>query len=226
MKLESIILIALSLIVAIVVGFIRKKQYGYPTQQVILFTTLTCLYGVIGTKILFMIEHINLGIKLNGVSFYGAVFFIPIAMFITTKITKEDYKKAMDFFGPYILSTLGIMRIGCYLSGCCSAHRIIFMHQQIVPPIQLIEAILDLILFISLLIYHDKINKNNTGTLYPKIMIGYSFIRLIMENYRDTPKDVIGMSRGQWYSIIAFILATIAIAIINNQKTKRTNKKY
>ena len=225
MDTTGLILLSSALALAISLSLVRKKEYNFTTVKALVFTVLTCLFGFVGTKLLYMLEHLEYGILFNGVSFFGSVFFIPIAMFVLTRFTKDSFGKCMDFFGPYILPTVGIMRIGCYIGGCCGAHRIIFMGQQIVPPIQLVEFVFDFVIFIALLLYHQKYCKNETGTLYPKVMIGYSFVRLIMEHYRDTDKDVIGMSRGQWYAITAFIVGIIVLAVLKAIRLKHQTQK-
>ena len=233
MNFSTLLPLSLALIIALVISIFRRKEYNFSLTKSIVFTILTCIYGFVGTKILFMIEHLENGISFGGVSFYGAVFFIPIALFFTSLITKEKFFKCLDYFGPFILSTLAVMRIGCYISGCCSAHRIIFMGKQIVPPIQIIEFIFDILIFVFLVLldHHDKNENKIYGLVYPKVMVGYGFIRLIMEHFRDTPKDVIGMSRGQWYSIVAFLIGFIFLSIYpyivnkNKQKTLKTHEK-
>ena len=223
------ILLSLALIVALSASLNRCKTFGYSKKKAIILTLLTCAYSCAGVKLLYILENIGKPIVfgLSGVSFYGAMFFLPIGLLITSLVTKDKFLDYMDFLGPYNISTLGIMRIGCYISGCCSAHKIILMNRQLVPPIQLIEATLDIGLFFFLILYEKYANDKTKGLQYPRMLIAYSFIRMVMECFREAPVNFCGLTNGQWFSIIAFVAGCIMTVIIRNLKTTKseTQKK-
>jgi prolipoprotein diacylglyceryltransferase len=43
------------------------------------------------------------------------------------------------------------------------------------------------------------------GLLYPYIMIFYGCLRFVLEFFRDTPKDWLYFSHGQWFSVVSVI---------------------
>lgn len=199
----------------------RRDRFGYSVTKSIVLSLILLPIGFIAAKLWYEIENWGAPFSFKaGFSFYGTVLFVPLEQIVTAKIAKIPYDDLMDFTAPYGALCLGINRIGCMLNGCCGAAPIIVRGYEVTPPIQLIECVLDLLLFLFLL-YREKTDRILVkGEQTCVFTICYAFIRLIMEFYRDTPKEHFGMSNGQW---LAIVTALIAYVILNVLRSKLRN---
>ena len=187
----------------------RGKKQKKKTGTVFAMTLFFILVSLAGAKILYYLENISVlmtrGIRLNGVSFFGAVFLAPLGGLLATKITGEKWRDLMDFYTPSLVLMLAVLRVGCYVSGCCGGISVTLGGIYIsVFPAQLTECAGDLLILAGLLLYEKYWDR--TGRLYPFFMVYYGCLRFLLEFVRDTSKNLLGMSHGQWFSVIAVII--------------------
>lgn len=220
------LMIIISLILMIIVNVVRAKKYGYKILFGVVTAILVNVFAILGAFLMYKLEMLPYKEKGNGLSFYGTVFFLPIFMFIIGKIFKKNIKDYSDYWSLTVPMELAIVRIGCYLAGCCYGITTKYgVHFPFDPegvnrvPVQLIEMVLDFIVF-GLLIINEK-NKKNKGLGYPIFMMFYGIIRFIIECFRTNPKIILGLSNAHIFSIISFIVGIIFIIKIlfnHNQK--------
>ena len=74
-------------------------------------------------------------------------------------------------------------------------------------PTQLMDGFGDMAILVFLLIAEARGFAKNKG--YSLFLISYGIIRFFLEFVRDTPKDWLGLSHGQWFS-----MAGIGIALL------------
>ena len=212
-----------ALIACLVLSFLRRKQAPLPLFSSLVVSILLIVYGVLGARALGIIESGD--ISASTYSFFGALYMAPLGLFVTAKILKISPVECINFYGLYVPIILAILRIGCFIEGCCGAGEITVGSKTVTPPIQLIESGCDLIIFALLFIQSDILYKKNKperpALIYAQFALLYSFIRLVMENYRLTQKDIAGMSEGQWLSILTFVVSGVILYIYKN----KTNKK-
>jgi len=128
-------------------------------------------------------------------------------------------------------------RIGCTFSGCCygieyhGPFSLMYPAELITPgvndeladfprfPIQPLEALLELILFVVLLLI--LIKKEDSFALTPTYLLCYSVIRFCDEFLRgDSARGIWGpFSTSQWISLIIFV-STIIYLIVSARKKK------
>lgn len=167
----------------------------------------------------------------GGGVFYGGLFGGLLAAFIYCKKKKLDYKYYASILTPAIPLFHFFGRIGCFLSGCCygieSKFGFIFHHSLIESanevrrfPIQLVEALCNLILFIVL--YKLRNNKKIKDYLLNIYLISYAIIRFILEFFRgDSYRGFIwGLSTSQFISIL-LIIVNIGYLILSYNKKKK-----
>ena len=119
---------------------------------------------------------------------------------------------------------LGTIRIGCFLEGCCGGVVCTLGNNSFKWPTQIMEAFLDFGILVWLLIIESRSDKRR-GLLYPRFMISYGLVRFIIEFFRDTPKDWLGLSHGHWFSIVSFVAGLVWIAIsIKRKQTVKIRK--
>ncbi len=156
------------------------------------------------------------------------------------------YLKKQKFdVDPYIgIGTLCIPlfhffgRIGCFMSGCCygieSQHGLYFNY-SVAPgcsgvkriPVQLIEAGVELLLFLILFFLFDK--KKQTGKfIFNSYMISYAIARFFIEFLRgDTYRGFIGVfSTSQFISILILVFYIVyGIIFIMKYRHDKGNSK-
>ena len=124
-------------------------------------------------------------------------------------------------------------RVGCFLAGCCYGCEtdlpigVIYTNPvggvpTGVPllPVQLIETVMNLILFALLMLYDKKTrNKQHRMTMPCLYGIGYGVIRFILEYFRyDSIRGfLLGLSTSQWISILIFALCVTGILIMKRK---------
>ena len=183
----------------------RRQKYGLSRLGGLYFATMVLIFGIVGCKILYTLENINLVIKngfsFGGFSFYGAVFLIPIAMPLIGKTQKLSWRSTLDSSAICILTMLGTIRFGCFLNGCCGGNVYCIGSYSFTLPTQLIECACDLVILFALLKW--EANGNVRGFLYPRFLLLYGSARFFIEFLRNTTKDWLSLSHAQWFCIVA-----------------------
>lgn len=218
-------LFALSVILAFVFSTCRAKRYPIPAWKAVVLTALCVVYGYSGAKLLYLIEYPRASLTLTGgMSFFGSVYFIPVAIVLSALILRVDCTAALDFVTPYVPWALAFLRVGCFLTGCCAGRPITVFGSTFTPPVQLMECVLD-VLICALLLYLEwkgKLSKMR----YPVFMACYAVVRLLMEPMRNTPKDILFLSRGQWLSILSLLIGGgLLLAWYYRQSSGQKRKK-
>ncbi len=216
----------IGLIGMILLCWFRRKRYGYSKAFSVITALLLAVMGFIGAKLLYIIENLHKvtekGISMNGVSFFGTVFFMPLALLIIAKIAKTDYKPYLDYCTPSGILMLTCIRTGCFLNGCCKGVFFWYKNRPVIFPSQLLECVLDLILLYIIYAKQDKVQE---GSLYVIFMGGYGILRFIVEFTRDTNVTAVGLSNGHIFSIICIAIMVVHIVIQKQGKTKTVEDK-
>ena len=216
---------------AMVLGFVltlvlmllksRRERYRLSYLQSIVFSTTELICGILGCKLLFILENLSWVQKneftFGGFSFYGAVFLVPLVMPLVCKLIKIDLRDCLDHSAICIIAMLGAIRFGCYLNGCCGGQVFQIGDYYFTLPTQLIESAVDFLILFLLL--RDEKKGTAHGLLYPKMMLLYGGARFFIEFLRNTTKDWLFLSHAQWFSIIAVILGVTFGILLKKQKT-------
>lgn len=198
----------------------RRKIFSLSIFQSVLITVFLTVAGVLGAKILFILENIKEtlenGISLSGVSFFGSVFFIPMIMPLVGKLFKLKFGETLDICGPCVAIMIGCLRIGCLMQGCCGGWVVQLGDISFVWPTQLMEFVCDIVILIWLLRF-EKL-KQMKNLLYPLFMISYSVIRFFIEFLRYKSELWLGLGHGQWFAILAIVLGVSWIFVVLKKK--------
>jgi len=219
---------------AYVIGFVamtlllamRAERYKLKKYQAIIISFVLFLFGFIGAKILFILENLP---KLNtgGVSFYGSVFFIPIALPLLALIMRKKPASIIDFCAPGVVIILTFIRVGCFVSGCCAGIRVNMFGSYVILPSQMLECFLDIFLLDCLLTAER--NGKFKNLLYPLFMLCYGIMRFLVEFTRENggggehiySRDMSVLSEGQVLSLFAIFIALCVFAVSYSYKRKR-----
>lgn len=197
---------------------IQSKWYQIKIWKSIVIAFLLTISGTIGTKIMFYIENHNL----EGISFFGAVFFIPIIFLIYAIVIRVKYSDIVDICAPAICVMLVIMKIQCLFGGCCCG---VVLHtlsggKQIRFPSQILEMISALVLCIVLLLFAKK--ESYRGKIYPCFLVLYGISRFILNCFREEFYTTeMFLPYGNIWSLVAIVLGVTWIILINKQILSR-----
>jgi phosphatidylglycerol:prolipoprotein diacylglycerol transferase len=203
----------------------RRTIYGIKPLKAFLFATAVLFSGILGCKLLYIVENIELvkrdGLTFGGFSFFGAALLVPLLMLLFGLAFRMNWSDTLDNSAINVLGMLGTIRIGCFLNGCCGGTMCHIGTRNFTWPTQLLEAVCDFGILAWLLIIESRPN-NRRGLLYPRFLISYGVVRFIIEFMRDTPKDWLGLSHGQWFSIVA-VIAGIGWIVIATKRKRATD---
>lgn len=186
----------------------RRQQLGFSRVKATAFTLALTVCGVASVKILYILENfqetLEYGITLGGMSFFGAVFLVPLFMYPVGRLLSLRFEQTADICALCVLAMIGLIRVGCFFSGCCGGTLVELGSLMFCWPTQAVESIGDFAILAALYDYHKR--GIHTGELYPMFMIGYSILRFIVEFFRATPKDWLGLGHGHWFAIAALMI--------------------
>lgn len=194
----------------------RRKQYSLSAGKACLYTLLLLITGIAGAKLLYFFEC---GMEsFSGMSFFGAVYLVLLAMPIIGLAFKLKPKDSLDACAPCVAVIVGFQRFGCYCAGCCGGIPI--GNSSRTWPTQLMEGFGDMAIM-ALLLRLEQEGKMK-GYAYPIFLITYGILRFVIEFVRVTPKDWHGFSHGQCFALAGIMLAVLFMIGDINGKNKQT----
>jgi len=195
-----------------------SQRYGIKYWKATMLTIVLTITGTIGTLLMYWIENGYIG----GISFYGAVFFVPIAFLFISPVLKIKYKKAMDLCAVGECIMLALMKIHCIMGGCCIG-RVLFINSDGIDirfPSRIAEMIFALVIFTVL--FYWAIKNKHTGELYVWYLILYGCVRFILNIFREVwVEKEMPLPYGNIWSLISVLIGIIALVIINNKEKKQ-----
>lgn len=240
--------------VAGIFACVVARKRGLDDNNIIIILLFTAIGVILGGHILYGITNIglfpiifesncfselikNLQAVFGGAVFYGGLIGGIIAAYITMRVMKLDLKQHTDILTLAIPLFHSLARVGCFLGGCCYGIECEFgitvTGNTLVPsindvsrfPVQLLEAVFNIILFIVLYLLYKK--TLTVGSLQGKLiyiyLISYSIIRFFDEFLRgdEVRGFVLGISTSQFISILIFALTVLILVILHiNDKRK------
>lgn len=196
------------------------RLYKQPIWKLLIATVLLTLVGTAGTLLMAYIEQGSFG----GLSYYGAVFLVPIAFAIVAFLLWMPYAKLLDLCAMGECMMLALMRVNCLISGCCAGRTLWTMKDGTVVrfPNQIAELVISLLL-LALLIYWAYRQPQRCGSLYAWYMVLYGSIRFVLNFMREEwelwdPSKRFPMATI--WSIIAVAIGVTWLLCRNRRKAK------
>lgn len=154
-------------------------RYKIRLRKSIPIAVYAALCGTLSTYLWFFLENRWFG----GISFFGAVFLVPLAFLAVPRLFRESYENMMDVFAPGICMMLAIMKVQCLTSGCCQGRELYVGDTILRFPSPLAELANGLLLMIILLAM--ALRPKGRGMLYPWYMILYGCTRFVLQFFRE-----------------------------------------
>ncbi|CFX90419.1 Prolipoprotein diacylglyceryl transferase [Syntrophomonas zehnderi OL-4] len=216
-------MLAVAIIVAIFGLTKMFKREGYDPNTAIDLVIILIITGVLGARLAYIVVYQWQDFLMNpaavlipgaegfqGLIWYGALF-IALPVFIWY-VRRKNYPlwNMLDIFAPFVALGYAIVRIGCFLEGCCygnvtnSALGVVFPTVDHLTrfPTQLFSSALNFILFALLIWYYPRRKFN--GQIFIFYLMGYSVYRFIIEYFRDNIIFYGPFSMGQVVTLVIF----------------------
>ncbi|MCS7165141.1 MAG: prolipoprotein diacylglyceryl transferase [Candidatus Calescibacterium sp.] len=208
----SFLIVLISMYLGGKIGYLIFNDYKYTSFWKMLFDIISPFEG--------------------GLTIIGSIFFAILGLMVSSKIYKVNFLELSDLFALVAPFSVFIGRIGCLLAGCCYGKEStwgIFLHGKIRYPVQIIESLLSLLVFIYFL-YTLK-SKSYPGRYLLSFLLLYSMIRFIVEFFRESERVFLFFSWAQIFSILIMLVSGITILTIrrggdiNNARNKYNDQK-
>lgn len=233
----------LMLAIAFLVGIIgiskMAKPYGIKFDTVVDLGIWIIVGAVIGARAAYVITEFRYFLTVpwwnvfmvgsGGLAFHGGLIGGFLAGYWFVSYKKIYPWKLADIAAPIIALGYSIVRIGCFMNGCCYgkvsnvpwALRCAAGDSALRHPTQLYSMLGSFILF--LILFRLRNHRHFSGYLFLLYVGLYSVMRFIVEIFRESPMAFPWLSLAQ---LVCIILATVAFGLIwffeHRSRTRRT----
>ncbi len=243
------LMIVIGIILANLLALCVLKKFRQELNDVIILEAYAFLGGFFGAKLLYFavsykqiewkriteIEYFN-QLMQSGFVFYGGLILALVFVLGAGQLHKLPAKEFLRDFIFLIPLIHCFGRIGCFFAGCCygipydGIGAVVFPeHSLAVPgvplyPVQLVEAVLLMLISLTILILRLKLAWKYTVETY---LVAYGIVRFILEFYRydDARGGLYKVSTSQWISLL-LIVAVIVSLLYSRLKLKQEKKTY
>lgn len=215
-----IILLSISTALSFVWLFvINRKKLNAKWWEILIISIMHTIIGVGCVKIFAILESGFDPAKINNLSMFGGIFFMPITYIIYAKIKKLPILFVIDIFTISLVVTLLLARINCLHAGCCLGKSI---NYDLRYPTREIEIVYDSIFIaISVFFIHKGIFRNKIFFTY---LLSYGTLRFVLEFMRESESSGI-FHIGHVWSMFSILFAIVALIIMKYlQKEKPFNE--
>ena len=214
---QMLMFYALGTLALIAIMLTLRKNYQMPAIKSVLFALSCGVAGIPSTKLMFLLENGDI----DGASFFGAVFFMPLFILPFVFLLRIKYIDALDLIPPGGILMCGIVKINCFLVGCC-AGKILRYDAQGLPvrfPSQLTE-MTACFLICAVLIILIK-NGKCRGHIYPVLLVVYGMVRFILNFFREGEDFLVGLQIGNFWALIAVIAGAAWLLLAYHFEAKK-----
>jgi phosphatidylglycerol:prolipoprotein diacylglycerol transferase len=235
-------MLAVAVLFAIVGISKRFKEEGYDSEKVLDMVIILVVTGLLGSRLAYIalfewedfLSHPGIFFSLTGGGFSGLVWYggftaSVLAFIIYIRHQGYSFWKMADIFSPFLALAYAVVRIGCFLNGCCygkvseSACAVVFpfVDELSRHPTQLYSSAINFVLFAVLLWYYPR--RKFSGQIFIFYLLGYSVYRFIIEFFRENWVFFGHLSVSQIYSLI-LLAAGISLYIWRRSTVERLGK--
>lgn len=184
-----ILIIGIAFLISFIV-FYKISKKNYIKLDIIYIYVINIVGFAIGSKLMSLISN-NIKITIynfinSGYSFVGGIIGSIVLVALYCKKYKIDFINILSNFMVIYPLIYSISKIGCFLNGCCyGSIKINYINYKF--PLQLVDSIIMLILFIILLV-----KSNKQKTLVIGMFLGiFNMVRFLEDYVRDSRNIII-----------------------------------
>ncbi|MBE6741958.1 MAG: prolipoprotein diacylglyceryl transferase [Ruminococcaceae bacterium] len=200
---------------------IKNQCSGRVASWAIAFVELLLMFAVMlvsAKPIANGISVVFLGAESD--NYFYNIFALPLILMLIAIIFQFSPLRFTDFVAPANALVLIFYKIACYCFGCCfgvETEKFGMYNactERVEFPVQLVEIICAVIMFIVLLVVRHKKN-HKPGILFPLFMLMYCGSRFISEFWRDDYPTVLGQLKGYHIQcIVGFVEGLILLFVV------------
>jgi len=223
--------LSLAILLGTLVAIRLARRIGIDSDRILDLAIVLVIGGVVGARLFYVFVYeparfVREPLQIfalweGGMVYYGALIggFVTGTWYVIQK--KLPFWQLADVVAPPLALGYGIVRIGCFLNGCCYGKEtgsflgIVFPYIEGAPcldgvpryPTQLFSSILGFALF-GLLMYLWK-KKKFHGQIFLLFLIFYSIGRIIVESFRENLLVLGNITVSQLVSAFIIVPAVI-----------------
>ena len=204
----------LGAIAVLVIGYVVGKKRGFDFAKSVLYIVCAIILGYL---LLWATSWVFGGGEVNGLNFVRIVTYLPVPVWILTRLFKDDFGAVTDFIAPLVAIFHGVTHIGCIFPGCCHGYPSewgIFSNEAGVVcfPNQPMEAFSSI--FIGIVLLYMLIKGYQRGKIYAWYLVLFGGTRFGWEFLRDNDKIWFGISELAFHALTSFLIGIIALAVL------------
>ncbi len=208
-------------IAVLLLGHYLGKHYEFGFPKNILYVVGAVLLGYL---LLWGTSWISGGGKMNGLNFVRIVTFLPIPIFLMSRIFKDRFGTVADFIAPLLAVFHGVTHLGCVFPGCCHGYPSswgLYSNNTgtVCFPIQPIEAFSSILIGVVLIVL--ALRGVQKGKLYAWYLISFGITRFFWEFLRDNEKVWNGISELAFHAIVAALVGALCLCVSNLLKRRK-----
>lgn len=210
----------LGALAVVIGGYLLGKRFGFGFAKSVLYVVGTVITGYL---LLWATSWVFGGGKMNGLNFVRIVTFLPVPIFLLTRIFQDSFGDVADFLAPLIAVFHGVTHLGCIFTGCCHGYPTswgLYSNEvsAVCFPIQPIEAVSSLLVAAVLLAMMKK--NMQQGRLYGWYLVLFGSTRFVWEFFRDNEKVWFGISELAFHALTAMVVGILGLTILEYIKRR------
>lgn len=195
---------------------LMMRHDGISAIKGVMATILLTIAGVSGIYLMFWIENGYFG----GLSFFGAVFMVPIFFVPISYVLRIPYGRLTDICTVGGCVMLALMKVHCYRSGCCNGR----MLGSFRFPSHWVELVTSLLIGVVLIVLFYQ-SPQRRGTLYGWYLLLYGSTRFALNFLRQEWESPQRIPMGTIWSVVAVICGILWIRFGIRKKSMRAQQK-
>jgi len=239
------VMVSLAHLMGLALVLLLLKRRGKDPSPYVDLMFAVVLSGVVGARLGYILEHIHemnspldwFNLSKGGLSLFGGLLAGFLGYFLTLWKKNLPIWESSDFLVPIFPLCLAVVRIGCFLAGCChgtptelpwgvipSSDLIPFhLAGENIHPTQMYESLF-LFTLAAILFWHSQRNKK-PGNVVLLFLWSYASFRILINPLRGDMEISIplGISLSQAGAIVLFtISSSIFLFRFFNDRNKKT----
>ncbi|MBP8620283.1 MAG: prolipoprotein diacylglyceryl transferase [Firmicutes bacterium] len=228
------LMIGIGLVLGLILASREMERRGMNPDEFFMFFILIIVCGIAGGRLFHVVlnkeNYTNLisilDLRGGGLAIHGVLFGGLVAAIAYSIVKKIPPGTLLDPIVPSVALGQGFGRIGCFLNGCCygiptnSDWGVLTRYAPgLRHPYQLYESAANFLLFAGLMKLSRKTDSRGVVTL--AYISGYSTIRFCLEFFRDSEKNLFGLSSAQILSVILLALSLLTYYFLVRKRPKK-----
>lgn len=228
------LLVAAAFIAALTMTARLARAYSISRQQVMDMAFVGVVWGILGSRILFILFHPShywahplemFKVWEGGLVFSGGLVAVAAGMFLYSRHSQISFRRIGDLWVPGVALGQAIGRIGCFMAGCCFGRPldnplgVVFTHPDSLAPLniplhptQLYSAFTGFLIAGILYMLHKR--KKFEGQLLIWFFILHSTSRLLVERFRADHRGLIPGTEMSVTQLVALVLLGVSVAAL------------